>query len=421
MKYKKHEYDNYTVHLFNTDEFKSIMVSTILTSEFTKESLTKSELLRGLLTRSTLTCKNETELVRRIYDIYGAGMIIEKSIHNNVLSIDFFIEFLEEKYTEEGMVGKTLDHYFDIIFNPNVEDGKFETTNFKIAKETISNIYDREKENKVFYAIKRAAEMLDEEYLGYTKHGYKEFLDDLNEENMYEYYKELFKKSNANIFIIGNFDNEKMLNIINDKVKGKFYKNDNKYRNNNFLSKGDIKEKVEKENNNQSELVMLYKIINMTERERNVILPIFNRIFGVDSNSKLFKNIREEKSLVYDIRSNADREENIISVIAGIDASSKDLTIKSIKEELNNMKNGNITDDEIIDAKKSRKRILEGLLDDQEHILYSKISSILFKNDDLYERLEALKTVTKEEVIELSKKLELDVIYMLEGTCDEED
>ena len=36
--------------------------------------------------------------------------------------------------------------------------------------------------------------MIDPEYLRYPTIGYKECLDDLNEENMYEYYKEFFKK-----------------------------------------------------------------------------------------------------------------------------------------------------------------------------------------------------------------------------------
>ena len=66
--------------------------------------------------------------------------------------------------------------------------------------------------------------MIDPEYLRYPTIGYKECLDGLNEENMYEYYKEFLKSSNVNIFVFGNFDNDKVLNIINDRVKGKFSK-----------------------------------------------------------------------------------------------------------------------------------------------------------------------------------------------------
>lgn len=39
---------------------------------------------------------------------------------------------------------------------------------------------------------------------------------------------------------------------------------------------------------------MLFKLSDITDRERNVILPLFNRIFGLGSDSKLFKNVREK-------------------------------------------------------------------------------------------------------------------------------
>lgn len=420
MEYKKYEYDNYTVHLFNTDKFKSIMVSTILINEFTKESLTKNALLRRLITTSSQKLKNETEVTKKVYSLYNAGVSIENALHNNVVSTDFFIEFLEDKYTEKGLLEKVLEYYFDTIFNPNIVDGGFESKNFNLAKKSLADYYDREKENKDSYANKRAFELLDEEYLRYPVNGYKECLDELNEKNMYEYYSELFKTANANIFIIGSFDNDKVLKIINDNVKGKFYRNENKYVGNNFDSIRNTKDIIEKEKNNQSKLVMLYKIIDMTDRERNVILPVFNRIFGVGSNSKLFRNVREKKSLAYNIRSTIDREDSIVTVFAGISGKSKEMAVNAVKEELKNIQDGNFSMEDLEDAKKSRKRILDSLEDENESILYSKISSILMKNDDIEDRKINLETVTFDEIVNLSNKLELSIIYMLEGTNENE-
>ena len=234
MKYKKYEYDNYTVHFFKTDKFKSIYVSMILLNEFTKESLTKNALLRRLLTGSSKNYKNETEVVRKVYSLYNSGLYIENSFHNNVVSTDFSIEFLEDKYSEDGLFCKVLDYYFDTIFNPNVIDGKFESKNFELAKKSLENYYAREKEDKNSYAFNRACELLDEEYLRYPINGYRECLDSLNEKNMYEYYNQLFKTANTNIFAIGSFDDEKMLDIINKNVNGRLYKNTNKYVKNSF-------------------------------------------------------------------------------------------------------------------------------------------------------------------------------------------
>lgn len=421
MKYKKYEYENYTIHFFNTKKFKSILVSTILTNEFTKESLTKNALLRRLITSTNSKLKTETDMVKKSYNLYNSYVGIENSLHNNVITTDFFMEFLEDKYSEEGLLENALDHYFNTMFMPNINGNKFDSKNFKLAKKSLSDLYDSEKDNKDRYAYLRAFEMIEPEYLRYPTIGYKEYLDNLNEENMYEFYKEIFKKSNVNIFVLGNFDNEKVLKIINDRVKDKFYKNENKYRSNNFSLERDIKEKVEKDKTNQSKLVMLFKLVDITERERNVILPIFNRIFGMGADSKLFRNVRENKSLAYVIRSSVSREDNILSVFAGINSESKDDVIKASLEELKNIQEGKITDNEFNNAIMSRKSMLNSFLDENTSILYSKISKILTNNYDIDERLKSLETVEISEIVELSKKINLNIIYMLEGTNHNEE
>lgn len=419
MEYKKYEYDNYTVHFFKTDKFKSIFVSMVLLNEFTKESLTKNALLRRLLTGSSKNYKNETEVVKKVYSLYNSGLYIENSFHNNVVSTDFSIEFLEDKYSEDGLFDKALDYYFDTIFNPNVINGKFESKNFELAKKSLENYYDREKEDKNSYAFNRACELLDEEYLRYPINGYREYLGGLNEKNMYEYYNELFKNANTNIFAIGSFDDEKMLDIINKNINGRLYKNTNKYVKNSFDEAKEIKEKIEQEENNQSKLVMIYKLTNMTDRERNVILPVFNRILGVGSNSKLFKNVREKKSLAYDVRSSSNRDDSLLSVFAGIDKDKKDEAVNAIKDEFKNMQDGKFTDKDLKDAILSRKRILTQFLDENDSTLYCNISHVLYENDDFEERLKKLNGITKEEITSLAQKVKLCIVYMLEGDKNE--
>ena len=372
-----------------------------------------------MLTGSSKNYKNETEVVRKVYSLYNSGLYIENSFHNNVVSTDFSIEFLEDKYSEDGLFCKVLDYYFDTIFNPNVIDGKFESKNFELAKKSLENYYAREKEDKNSYAFNRACELLDEEYLRYPINGYRECLDSLNEKNMYEYYNQLFKTANTNIFAIGSFDDEKMLNIINKNVNGRLYKNTNKYVKNSFDEIKEIKEKIEQEENNQSKLVMIYKLTNMTDRERNVILPVFNRILGVGSNSKLFKNVREKKSLAYDVRSSSNRDDSLLSVFAGIDKDKKDEVVNAIKDEFKNMQDSKFTDNDLKDAILSRKRILTQFLDENDSTLYCNISHILYDNDDFEERIEKLNGITKKEITSLAQKAKLCIVYMLEGDKNE--
>lgn len=420
MEYKKYEYGNYNIHLLKTDKFKSILVSMILINDFKKESLTKNALIRRLLTTSTKDLKDETEVLKKEYDLYNSNVFISNTVYNNVITADFSIEILEDKYTEDGLLKKALDYFFDKIFNPNIVDGKFEKNNYELAVKSLNDYYDREKENKRRYAFNKACELLDDEEFKYNTSGYKEDLEKITNEDMVNYYNSLFKKASSNIFIIGSFNDDEILDIINKRVNGKLYKNKSNFILNNNDNNFDLKEKVDIERNNQSNLILIYKIIDITERERNVILPIFNRILGVGNNSKLFRNVREKRSLAYDIRSTASREEALVLIEAGIDGKAKDETVKEIKEEIENLKKGNVTLEELDEAVKFRYRALKQFEDDNESILYIKINNILFSNDDLNEREENLKTVTKEEIIALAQKLKLNVIYMLKGETENE-
>lgn len=418
MEYKIYKYDNYNIHVLNTNKFKSIVVALTLVNELNKENITKGALLRKLLTTSSEKYKNETEVAKKVYDLYNSSVILSNEIYNNAILTTFEIEFLEDKYTEDNLEENALEFYFDTIFKPNIIDNKFEEENFKLAKKSLFNYYDSEKENKNGYSINKAHELFEEEWLRYPPNGNIEDLEKLNEENMAEYYNELFKNGHANIFIIGNIKDDKIINIINNNVEGKLHKNDNVYLCNIFDKKTTIKEGFDKEDNNQSKLVTIYKILNMTDRERNVVLPIFNRIFGVGNNSKLFRKVREEKSLAYDIRSLSQREESLITIISGINKESKDEVIKLAEEELKKIQNGEFDLKDIEDAKMYRNIILKGLEDENYSILGAKISSVLFNNDDLEERSKKVNTVTKDEIIKLANKLSLCIVYMLEGDRD---
>ncbi|MBP3635797.1 MAG: insulinase family protein [Bacilli bacterium] len=420
MKYKKYEYDNYTVHLLKTDKFKSVFVSLMLINDFDRVSLTKASLLRRLLTYSTEKLKDQTEVTKKVYDLYNSEIYVSNNIHNNVLTTDFSIEILEDKYTEDGLLKNALEYFFDTIFMPNIIYGKFEEKNYNLAVKNLNDYYNRERENKDTYAFNRACELLDEEHLRYNPSGYKDDLQKITNESMVDYYNDLFKNADSNIFVIGSFDETEILDIINNRVSKKLFKNNNNFILNDNKKECKINESTDVEENNQSNLIMIYKMYNLTKRERNVILPIFNRIFGVGNNSKLFKDIREEKSLVYDIRSTTARDEGLIIVQAGIDYKNKDEIIKSVTRVLDDMKNANITQNELEDSKKFRKLILKQFEDDNESILYLKINSILFKSDDLDKMEKELETVKLDEIVSLANKLKLNVVYILKGDKNNE-
>ena len=420
MRYKEIKLNNLNIYLMKTDKFKSIFVSLVLINDFNKESLIKNFILRKLLTTSSKSLKDETEVSKKVCDLYNSGISISNNFSKKVISTNFDMEVLEDKYTEKGLFYNALDYYFDSIFNPNIINGKFEKTNYDLVIKSIKEYFEREKESKTGYAYDKAYALMDEEYLKYPLNGLKEDLKNVDEEIMANYYNDMLKTANATFFVIGNINEKELINYLKNNKNIKFYDNENKYEDCIFNKNTSLKKGEDKEKNNQSILILIYKIINLTKRERNVILPVFNRIFGGSSSSKLFKKVREENSLCYNIRSSYSRANSYITIESGISYKNKDKVIKCITEELNNMKKGNITDEEFQEAIDFRKKNLKQFDDYIDSLSYIKQSNILFENDDLNERRKQVDTIKKEELIELSNKIKLNVEYVLKGDKDNE-
>ena len=414
MQYKKHNIDGIDIHIIKTNKFKSIYISTVLINKFKKENLTNNFVLRKLLTTSSKKLKNEIEVTRKVSELYNSGIVISNDVVNETITTNFDMEVLEDKYTEDGLLENALNYYFDTILYPNIINDEFEKENFDLAIKTATTYYESEKENKNKYAVDNAFLLIDDEFLKYNRNGYMDDLKNITRKSIATYYKELLDKANVSIFLIGNINEEKVLNIIRNNINGKFKNNNNYFKNITFTEKTKSIEKEDIEKNNQSILVMIYKILNLTDRERNVVLPVFNRIFGVGTNSKLFKNVREKNSLCYDIRSTVSRS-SIMTIQSGIDFKNKEKCIELINQELTNMKNGNISDEEFNEAINFRRKSLKQFEDYNDSILYIKESNILFNNDDLDDRNKQLDTIKKEEIIELSKKIYLNITYLLKG------
>ena len=420
MKTKKIKLDNYNVYLMKTNKFKSIFISLVLINDFDKDNLLKNFVLRKLLTTSSKSLKDETEVTKKVCDLYNSGIVISNSIVNNVISTNVDMEVLEDKYTEKGLFYNALDYFFDSIFNPNIINGKFEKNNYDLVIKSIQEYFDRQKESKVGYAYDNAYALMDEENLKYPLNGKKEDLVNINEKVMADYYKDFIKNANANLFIIGNIDEKELTSYLKNNKNIKFYENENKYANCIFKENTKIKIGETKEKNNQSILILIYKIINLTKRERNAILPVFTRIFGGYSNSRLFKQVREKNSLCYNIRSSFSRTSSTMTIESGISSKNKDKVIELINKELDEIKNGNITDDEFNEAINFRKKNLKQFDDYIDSLSCIEQSSILFDNDNLIKRRKEVDTVTKDEISKLANKIQLNVEYILKGDKDYE-
>lgn len=104
-------------------------------------------------------------------------------------------------------------------------------------------------------------------------------------------------------------------------------------------------------------------------------------------------------------------------VMSGIDLKNYDQAVKIIKEQMAAMKNGDFTDEELVQTKAViRNQILEtvdtarGLVE----ILYHNV--VAGAQIRLNHWMEEMDRATKDEIVAVANKIELDTIYFLTGT-----
>lgn len=419
MDYKKIEHKNYNLHIINTDKFKTINVRINFKRKIKKDEITIRTLLNDLLINTSKKYKTSRDIVIETEELYDLGISSSPYKSGNYHIISFKETFLNEKYTEKDMNKKSIEFLLELIFNPNVSDNKFDKEYFELIKRTVENDIKSLKDNTKKYSVTRLYEEMDKGPLSYRSCGYLEDLDKITEENLYDYYKSVIENDKIDIFIIGDIK-ENLENLFNRYIPDTIRIEDNisHYLD---LEIKDEKEFRESINTNQSKLSIGLKIKDITDFELKYVINLYSLILGGSSSSKLFTVVREENSLCYYINSTVSVLSKIITITAGINSSDYDKTIKLIKEQLENIVNGDITEEEIKEAKKIYISGCKEIEDTPVSIINNYLSHEYANLDLVNDRIRNIEKVTKQDIINLSKKIVTDTIFLLEGTSEDEE
>lgn len=417
MQYKKTEVGPYNLHMIKTKRFKTVNMQIILSDEVKKEDITRRNFLSDILTYSSKKYKTKRDISIESQNLYAASIYSTSYRLGNYYNTDINLYFLNEKYSEENMTEKSLDFLSEIIFNPNVENNKFDSVSFNVIKNNMRIQIESVKEDTRKYSMIRMLENMSKDApYSYHGFGYLEDLDKITEENLYEYYKELLRKCSIDIFVIGDIDFTKMEKLIKEKFKFNVFK---KKKNSPILYHNSIRTRpktiIEKDNINQSKLAIGCKMKDLTDFEKNYVLTLYNIILGGGSESLLFQNVREKNSLCYYVSSASNKVDNLLIISSGISKENFKKVLSLIKKEMKNIGSGNFPDEMIEKAKIRYNSIIDEIYDYPNQIISAYYASEVLKVDFPEVRKKKIMEVTKEDIVSLSKKIKMDTIYLLEG------
>ncbi len=423
MKYTKKDLGSFGLHLINTDKFKTITVKVIFHTPIKKEKITKRSLLTDVLLQSTEKYNSKRNLTIKAEDLYSAEIATSNQRIGNYIFTSFILQTLSDVHTEKGNVEKSLEFLSEIIFHPDIENNSFQKDKLDLAKYNTVVALSSIKEDATHYSLIRMSEAYDKESpISYRMTGYLEDLEKIDEKNLYQTYQDMIENDYVDIFVVGNYDNKEMLSLIKKyfkfkkikKAKESYYLNNKKPRKRRLFAKETI-------DNTQSKLAIACPISKMTEYERNYSIVLANLILGGTSDSKLFKDVREKNSLCYTVHSLINKLDNLLVITAGIDKNNFNKTVELITNNLNEMKKGHFTKEDMDIAKEVYHTALEEIEENENAI----ISEILFEEilgiESIPQRLEKMNKVKKQDITKVCKKITMDTVFLLEGVKNEED
>ena len=159
---------------------------------------------------------------------------------------------------------------------------------------------------------------------------------------------------------------------------------------------------------------MLGLDILKNEPNSRFAVNMYNVILGESATSKLFQNVREKASLAYTARSTYTRQKNNIFIKCGIEIPNKQKALDIIKEQLEDMKNGNFSEEDIQNAKSYMLNGIKSVEEEQDtEITYYMGQEFSGLNTSLDEYQKQIEQITKDQIVDIAKNTQINTILFL--------
>ena len=419
MEYKKQDLKNgITIHNINTDKFKTNLIAIFLTVPLSREYVTYDAVLAAVLRRGSKNMPTLAQISQEMEEMYGASFDcgLDKTGDNHILK--FYIETINDKFlpqNNENILKKSIDKLLEIIFNPLTENEAFKEDYVKQEKENIKRIIEGKADNKARYAFDRCIEeMYKDKPYGLYKYGYIEDLESITAQNLYEYYKKMISKCKIDIFISGDIEDATKIVEQNENIQ-KLQQREPNYKINKIESKENVDEtEIKEEMDVIQGKIVIGLDLNLESEEQKYNAMVYNAILGGTANSKMFQEVREKASLAYTASSNYVRYKSNIFIRCGIEIKNYEKAMEIIHKQLEDMKNGIFTEEDIENAKKGIISGIRSIDDEQDtEITYFFGQELTNTQISLEKYIEKIKKVTKQDIINIANCINVNTVYFL--------
>ncbi len=422
MKIKTYDLDYGKLHLIQTNLSKTCIMNVLLINKLNKNTAFFHPYLFDVLGPSGSKYNNKRKVAIRLEELYNTQLYSYTFNYGMVNQLYFTSNFVSNKYINNPkFLRDVISFNMEAIFKPNIKNNRFKERDLLVAKESIKRKIKKQIESPYDMHSKGMMNTMDKNSISSLNRF--DSLDDVlkvNTKNLYEEYQKIMNTGELHIVLTGDIDFLEVYNIfktLDIKKKNTPFKKDF-YINNKIKKSPTIKE--ETAHFNQTHLGILYNIKNPTNLEKMVVFNVLSHILTGDLSSRLYKEIREKNSLCYGIYSDYMLFGNLFKITSSLDYNNVEKATSLIEEELEKIKKGSITREEVKKTISFLKKQYEGMDEHNYSITSDYISNKILGLPSAKDIIRSLNLVVKEDVIKAANKLILNTIYVLKEEKNEE-
>ena len=255
----------------------------------------------------------------------------------------------------------------------------------------------------------------------YNGFGYVDDLSKIEVSDIKKYYDSVIRDDIVDVFVVGEVDEMIIKNLFRECFKvTTFHKQEISLITDELSSVKKMLEYVEKDDVNQTQLAILCDIHNLTDYERKYVLPVYTEMLGGTSNSILFDNVREKNSYAYYVNAMSKSYDNVMMIYSGIGYGNEKNVVKIIERSLKNISKGNFSDEKFDNAKKILINSIKASLDNPVGIINNYYANVLVDSPDADTRIENMKKVSHDDIVNVSKKINIHSMFILEANNEKD-
>lgn len=407
------------LHVLPTKQYKTIRIFIRFTARLQQEVITKRSLLSSMLETNSLNYPDQTKLSAKLAELYGASFGLSVRKKGNLHWLNVGISFVNGEYVNDpNLFSQAVDFLKEVLFYPNIKNQQFDQLTFDLEKNNLRLYLESLKEDKQTFASYALQELYFENSpeQKIPSLGVVEEIDKITARSLAAYYQEMMANDQIDIFVVGDVDPDKAAEAVGqlpfelrETAHPELFYTQPQV---NIVKERQVREPIV-----QAKLNLAYQTNVYYDEPERFALMVFNGLFGGFPHSKLFMNVREKESLAYYASSSVDTFRGFMSVQTGIDEKKRNQVLRLIHEQLESLRNGEITDLELAQTKAMlRNQYLLSLDSPQAAIEASFLDSWLPEtklSDE--EWLKRMESVTIKEIQQVAEQIELQAIFFLAG------